>query len=134
MKKYVIIALLALNLAACTTLSRQEQLQLQQLKGQGVSIDKPVGSWDKPASPATAGLLNVLPGVGNFYLAMGNAGESPHYLYGFLNLLCWPFSIVWGVPEAVIDADIINQRDLLYYYQYDAHGVKELQESGIKLE
>ncbi|MDD3669277.1 MAG: hypothetical protein PHX68_03270 [Alphaproteobacteria bacterium] len=134
MQKYIALTALALGLSACTTLTRQEEVGLQQLKRQGVTIDKPVGSWEKPANPLTAGLLNLLPGIGNFYLAAGNAGESPHYIYGFANLLLWPYSILWGIPEAAVDAQAINKRDLLYYYQYDKLGIKELSQSGIRLD
>ena len=95
-------------------------MQLRALKGQGVSVDKPVGSWEKPASPVAAAALNILPGFGNFYLAAGNGGDSSHYLYGTLNLLTWPISILWGIPEAALDANRINERELIYYYQFVA--------------
>ena len=72
----------------------------------------------KPASPLLAGVLNILPGVGNFYLASGNAADSSHWIYGFGNLLLWPMSVIWAVPEAVIDANNINKRDMLDYYRY----------------
>jgi hypothetical protein len=106
-------------------------MQLQVLKGQGVTPDKPVGTFEKPASPAEAALLNLLPGVGNFYLAAGNGGDSSHYTYGTLNLLTWPLSILWGIPEAAIDANTINKREMLYYYNFDPHGKKELERYGI---
>jgi hypothetical protein len=120
-------------LSACTNLTRQEQLELQALKGQGVTVDKPVGSWEKPASPVGAAALNLLPGIGNFYLAAGNGGDSSHYLYGTLNLLTWPFSIIWGIPEAAVDANNINKREMIYYYKYDARGKAELLRSGVNL-
>jgi hypothetical protein len=103
------------------------------LKGQGVTVDRPAGSWERPANPAGAGALNLLPGFGNFYLASGNGGDSSHYLYGTINLLFWPISILWGVPEAAIDANNINEREMLYYYKYDAQGKKEAAKAGITL-
>lgn len=133
MKKTLAVVATALTLANCTSLTRQEQTELHLLKGQGVTIDKPVGSWEKPASAAGAGALNLLPGFGNFYLASGNAGDSSHYLYGFLNLLAWPISILWGVPEAAIDANKINEREMLYYYKFDNQGKKEAAKAGITL-
>ena len=36
--------------------------------------------------------------------------------------MTWPLSILWGVPEAAIDANSINKRDLLMYYMYDERG------------
>ena len=133
MKKTLAVVATALVLTNCTTLTRQEQTELNVLKGQGVTIDRPVGSWERPASPAGAGALNLLPGFGNFYLASGNGGDSSHYLYGALNLLTWPISILWGVPEAAVDAGNINKREMLYYYKYDAQGKKEAAKAGITL-
>ena len=111
--------ILVLILSSCTSLTRHEQNELRRLQTEGITIDNPRADWDKPASPAAAGALNLLPGFGNFYLAMGNAGQSEHYVYGVLNLLFWPISVVWGVPEAAIDANNINKRELVYYYTYD---------------
>lgn len=131
--KYLYL-LLVLHLCACTSLTRQEQMTLHRLKGQGVTVDTPAGSFEKPANPVGAGALNLLPGGGNFYLASGNGGDSSHYLYGFLNLLTWPISILWGIPEAAIDATKINQREMIYYYQFDPQGQKELAKAGKSLE
>ncbi len=86
MQKFCLF-LVAICLASCTTLTRQEQNTLRNLKAQGVTVDKPVGSFETPANPGAAGALNLLPGIGNFYLASGNGGDSSHWLYGTLNLL-----------------------------------------------
>lgn len=132
MKKLLsLIAIIAL--VGCTTLTRQEEMELRTLKGQGVTVDKPVGSYEKPASPASAALLNILPGFGNFYLASGNGGDSSHYLYGTLNLLLWPISVLWAVPEAAIDAKKINERELIYYYKFDPYGKKEFSKSRLHM-
>ena len=133
MKKILLFSVSVAVLAGCTTLTRQETMQLRELQAQGVTVDRPVGNYEKPASPVAAGALNLLPGVGNFYLGTGNAAESSQVLYGFLNLLSWPLSIIWAVPEAAIDADNINKRELLYYYTYDEKGKQELQKAKIAL-
>lgn len=133
MKKVVLFVFCTLMLSSCTTLTRQEHMQLRELQAQGVTVDKPVGNFEKPVSGVTAGALNLLPGIGNFYLGTGNAAESSHVLYGVLNLLTWPLSILWGVPEAVIDADNINKREMLYYYTYDEQGKQALKKSKINL-
>ena len=73
-----------------------------------------------------------MPGIGNFYLASGNAGQSEHYLYGTLNLLTWPISILWGVPEGVVDANRINERELIYFYNFDENGRIALADKGLK--
>ena len=106
---------------SCTHLNKQEQAKWRELQNLGVrESDNPV------ASPAMAGGLNILPGFGNFYLAAGNGGDSTQWLYGALNLVTWPVSILWGVPEAVIDANAINKRELIYYYDFDDNGKEEL--------
>ena len=117
MKKIIFISMILLS--ACTHLTASEQHQLRELKSQGIDVDHAQANWQKPASPATAGVLNLLPGIGNFYLACGNGAQSEHALYGVLNLLTWPISILWGIPEAAIDANVINQRELIYYYTYE---------------
>ena len=133
MRLFYLTALL-LCLSACTTLTRQEQNELRNLKAQGITVDKPAGSFERPVSPGGAAALNLLPGIGNFYLASGNGGDSSHWLYGTLNLLTWPISILWGIPEAAIDANRINERELIYYYKYDRQGQKELAQEGQSLE
>lgn len=133
MRLFYLTALL-LCLSACTTLTKQEQNELRSLKAQGVTVDRPAGSFERPANPGAAGALNLLPGIGNFYLASGNGGDSSHWLYGCLNLITWPFSILWGIPEAAIDANRINERELIYYYKYDRQGQKELAREGKSLE
>lgn len=117
MKKYFLLPLLLISIS-CTHLNKSEKEDLRELKSYGIreSDEEPV------AKPGLAGALNLLPGFGNFYLASGNGGESAHYLYGTLNLLTWPLSILWGIPEAVIDANTINQRELVYYYKFDKTG------------
>ena len=135
MQKIILLSMMStVLLSGCTSLTRSEEVQLQQLKAQGVTVDKPIGNYEKPASVGGSAALNVLPGIGNFYLASGNAADSHHWLYGFLNLLTWPISIVWAVPEAAIDANTINKREMLYYYRYDKYGKMELEKAKIMLD
>ena len=121
-------------LSGCSSLSYTEKTAIRSLKSQGITVDKPVGPWEAPASAGAAGGLNLLPGIGNFYLASGNGAEKSHYLYGFLNLLTWPLSIVWGIPEAVVDANTINERELVYFYIYDEAGKESLKNKGLELD
>lgn len=134
MKKIFPAAAALIMLSACTTLTKQEQNSLHLLKAHGITVDRPIGNFERPASPGAAGLLNLLPGIGNFYLASGNGGDSAQWLYGGLNLITWPFSILWGIPEAAVDANRINEREMLYYYQYDRQGKKDLAKEGISLD
>ncbi|MSP19487.1 MAG: hypothetical protein EXR74_07945 [Bdellovibrionales bacterium] len=121
MKKYFLLYLLLAQIS-CTHLNTSEREDLRELQSYGIRES----SEEDVANPLLAGGLNLLPGFGNFYLAVGNGGESYHYLYGTLNLLAWPISILWGVPEAIIDANTINQRDLIYYYKYSKTGKRKL--------
>ena len=105
MKKLATLYALAAVLTGCTTLTHQENNTLRALNAHGISVEKPAGYWQAPASPAGAGALNLLPGFGNFYLA-------------------------WGIPEAAIDANRINERELIYYYTFDESGKEALAERG----
>ena len=133
MKKLMFFVIGLTILSGCTTLNRQEREQIKELQEQGVTVDRPVGNYEKPASGVTAAALNLLPGIGNFYLGSGNAAESSHIVYGVLNLLTWPLSVLWAVPEAAIDADNINKREMLYYYKYNKQGREALRKSQVTL-
>lgn len=113
------ILILTVFLTSCVSLSGHERRQLYQLETKGISVATPPAEWEAPASPAAAGMLNLLPGFGNFYLAAGNAGDQSQYLVGAVNFLLWPFSVLWGVPQTVVDAKTINERDLLYFQTYE---------------
>jgi len=78
-------------------------------------------SVGKTKDPVAAACLNILPGIGNFYLATGT-DQGPQVLYGVLNLLTWPASIVWGVPQGAIDASTINKLETVYYYRHSEDG------------
>lgn len=64
--------------------------------------------------------------------SVGAFGQSEQYLYGVLNLLTWPISILWGVPEGVVDANRINERELVYFYNFDESGRQSLADKGLK--
>ena len=135
MRKSVYFSILSLFLlSACVSLSPQERNSLKSLKAEGITPQRPIGIWERPANPALAGLLNLLPGIGNFYLASGNAAEGSQWLYGSLNLLTWPLSIIWGVPEGIIDAQTINDKNFVEYYVFDKSGKESLRKEGFVLE
>ena len=134
MKKFSSLFIVWVLLSGCSSLSYTEKTAVRSLKSQGITVEKPVGPWEPPASAGAAGGLNLLPGIGNFYLASGEGAEKSHYLYGFLNLLTWPISIIWGIPEAAIDANTINERELVYFYTYDEAGKQILRNRGMALD
>ncbi len=112
MKKTILLIMLISSLEACTSLHTFEKSKLAELEYRGIPVPR-----EQIKSPSIAGTLNVLPGFGNFYLAWGTS-ETEQWLFGFTNLLLWPFSIAWGVPEAYIDAGTINKRHTIYYYTF----------------
>ena len=118
--KKLICIIAILLLTGCATLSRSDRATLNELRSYGIPPTEV-----QLKHPALAGALNILPGFGNFYLAIGTT-ESDQWLFGFLNLLAWPVSIIWGVPEAIIDANTINKKETIYYYTYDNIGKSEL--------
>ena len=113
--------------SGCASLSRSDQATLNELRSYGIAETEV-----QRKHPAAAGALNILPGFGNFYLAVGTS-ESDQWLFGFLNLLTWPISVVWGVPEAAIDANTINKKETIYYYTYDRMGKLEFEKRKAEL-
>jgi hypothetical protein len=59
-------------------------------------------------TPLTAGLLNLLPGIGDAYNGQWGAFVA--------NFLTWPLSIVWGIPEAATTATNQNHKETVYFY------------------
>lgn len=102
-------------LAGCATMRSSERVAYEALEPrlEATGLEK---ITDK--DPALAGTLNLLPGVGNAYLGQWGAFVG--------NLLFWPLSVVWGIPQAAIDAGTINKLDTLNYYSFGL-GKKELE-------
>jgi hypothetical protein len=135
MKKLTMVIMTYLvALSGCVSLTYQEKQNLAMLKQNGISVDRAIGGFEEPNSRLVAGLLNILPGVGNFYLALGHGNDSDQFIYGFANILLWPSSIVWAVPQGAIDAGALNEREMLYHYRYNEYGKKALKERGLKLD
>lgn len=124
MKRFLSIALVLLFFFSfgCTTLSHSDKAMLRELESYGIPATD-----QKIKNAGVAGGLNILPGVGNFYLAAGT-DQSDQWVYGFLNLLFWPLSIVWGIPEAAIDANTINKMETVYFYRFDQFGKMKFEE------
>ena len=123
--KKIIFLMMALFLSSCVSLSYQEKVTLKKLKKSGLNAEISANGWEKPVNPLLAGALNILPGFGNFYLGMGNGADGTQSIYGVFNLLLWPISPIWGIPQAVIDAKTINERDLVFYYEHTDAGQEE---------
>lgn len=132
MKKILFLSVLFLS--GCVSLSYYEKDVLQDLSRNGISADVSAEGWEKLAYPVLAGILNILPGFGNFYLGFGDAAEPIQSAYGGINLLFWPLSVVWSVPQAYIDAKNINKRNLVEFYQRNKIKKKHTQNSLEKID
>ena len=116
MSRLLVLILLCGVCGGCVSLSRTEREQFREIRELGLPTDA-----ERVKSPILAGVLNVLPGIGNFYLAAGT-DESAQWVFGMLNLVTWPFSVLWGVPEAAIDAGTINKKETVSYYRFNPRG------------
>ena len=117
--------------ASCAGLTPREQGQARQLREAGIS-ETEMGTKNGWVS----GPLNIIPGVGNFYLATGKDSGS-QVIYGILNIipgwLLWPVTCAWSVPQAAVDAGNINRRQtIVYFFETDA-GKKEFEERRAKV-
>ena len=130
----IAIVLFGILTEGCVSLTYQEKQNLALLRENGISVDRPAGNFEEPNSRLAAGLLNILPGFGNFYLAFGRGSEGVQCVYGLANFLLWPTSIVWAAPQGAIDAGTLNEREMLYYYRYNKYGKEALKQRGIVLE
>ncbi|MBI3818646.1 MAG: hypothetical protein HY286_08150 [Planctomycetes bacterium] len=94
------ITLLAV-LIACQAPSPSDKGRYQNITRQGYA---PV----EEKSPLVALLLNILPGVGDIYNSEWGAFA--------LDLLLWPISPIWAVPQGAITASNINKSATVAYY------------------
>lgn len=108
-------ALVALLSCGCVSVSPAERGRIEELRSRAPDGDPYPSDFSPPADPGLAAGLNLLPGVGNFYLASGAGGRPDHWLWGAANFLLWPISIAWAVPEGYVDAGRINDLALLSY-------------------
>lgn len=133
MKKLLLVAGFGLAVSGCVSLCYQERHDLEYLRANGIDVNHGRGGYEPPNSVVCAGALNLLPGFGNFYLAFGRGNDPVQGVFGFVNLLFWPISIVWAAPQAAVDAHTLNEREMLYFYRYDKCGKEELQRRNLEL-
>lgn len=111
------------SLSGCASMSRNELKTYRDLERLGVERER-------VKSPLTAGVCQIAPGVGNFYLATGT-DEDNQMIPGVVNIvpgwLIWPVGCLWAIPQGVIDANTINKKATVYYYTEDPEGIKEYQ-------
>ena len=115
----VIVGVLLFSVTGCVSMSRHDRIFYREIQTTGLDIDV-----HAVKSPVLAAILNILPGFGNFYLA-GGTEESSQWAFGTLNLIFWPWSVPFAIPEAAIDAVTINKKEAVHYYRYDHQGKAE---------
>jgi len=104
---------------SCVSLNRSQKDVVREMHRYSVDADD-------IKSPGLAGALNLLPGIGNFYLASGTQ-EKDQWIIGFLNFITWPLSPLWGIPQAAMDATAYNEKETADYFLYDPRGRTEWQ-------
>jgi len=114
------VLMLVVMLSGCMSLTQSEKNAVYELKSYGVKTCDV-----KVKSPATAAWLNLLPGVGHFYLASGSE-EKQLWGMAFFNLCTYPLSWFWGIPGAYSDAVVLNKKEQVRFYQYMPAGQEEL--------
>jgi hypothetical protein len=113
---FVLVAMLS----GCMSLTQSEKNALYELKSYGVSTCDV-----KVKDPAVAAWLNLLPGVGHFYLASGS-NENELWGMAFFNLFTYPLSWFWGIPGAYSDAEVLNKKERVRFYEYTPVGQEQL--------
>ncbi len=119
LKLNALLVLVAM-LSGCMSLTQSEKNAVFELKSYGVKTCNV-----KIKDPAVAAWLNVLPGVGHFYLASGSE-EKQLWGMAFFNLFTYPLSWFWGIPGAYSDAGVLNQKEQVRFYQYEPVGQEQL--------
>jgi hypothetical protein len=83
----------SLGLGGCAApLTSAQKRELEGYKVKGIALSE--------KDPAAGAWLGLLPGGGSFY--------TRHYGFGALNLLLWPFSILWDPVNGHQSAKYIN--------------------------
>ena len=118
--------MLCVILSGCASMSRADRAAFREI--QGLGLDTEAGALK---SPTLAACLDIGPGIGNFYLASGT-DQTGQWVYGILNLLFWPISVIWAVPEGAIDANTINKMETIYYYRFDPQGKQQFEEAKLR--
>ncbi len=86
---------LSVLLVSCSGLNTSQKREFKDWKASGLA--------EETKSEGLAAGLNVLPGFGDFY--NGNVG------LGVVNLLTWPFSILWAPIGGATGAEEVNYYD-----------------------
>lgn len=100
----------------CISLTPDEKQVRESIIDKGYSLANPPKGFVTPVSANKAAGLNALLGIGNFYLANHDAGAM-QWALGVGNLLLWPFSPIWAIYQGYADAETVNTRELVRYWE-----------------
>ncbi len=123
MSKFVFFCSVFIALAGvsgCASVRPESKSILEDARRRGLPENKV-----EQANPVVAGGLNILPGIGNIYLAINTDEKTTNWVLFPVNLLTWPVSILWGVPQAAIDANTANRQATADFYQFNSFGKSE---------
>ncbi len=76
----------------CASLNAKQEAEFQAMKAEGLEV--------KEKNPVAAAALGVLPGGGSFY--------TRQWGLGVVDLLLWPYSILWDPVAGYQGAEVIN--------------------------
>jgi hypothetical protein len=102
MRKFAIV-MLAIPLFSCAALNSRQKAELTTMKAADYYVQE--------KSPGTAAMLGILPGFGAFY--------TRQYGMGVVDLLLWPFSILWDPIVGYEGALAINYSETKAYARQD---------------
>ncbi len=105
--------LLVAMLSGCMSLTQSQKNAVYELKSYGINT-----ADVKIKDPYDATVLCLFPFAGYWYLAYGS--DEPK-LWAAV-----PFSWFWSMPAANSDAKVLNQKEMVRFYQYDPAGQEQL--------
>lgn len=122
--RVVAIMLLALVLTGCVSMTDREKRRKKEMQAYELDTRE-----RKIKSPTAATLLNLGPGLGNFYLAWetGQFTGTDMWIAGVTNLVMWPVSPIWSMYAANVDAKTLNTRATLDYYYHTGEGLRVIE-------
>ena len=127
MNKLLLLGSTTLLVVGCASVRSESKAKLQEAREYGLPTDKV-----ENVSSGAAGALNILPGFGNIYLECNQDEKTVNWVLFTVSLLTGPFSILWGVPQAAIDADSINKQAMVDYYMFDKNRNSEFEKAIVK--
>jgi hypothetical protein len=121
----LVVAVLVVG-SGCVTMQLQDKELYWEIKDLGLQES------GATVSPTYAGIISILPGAGNLYLAIqtGNGGQ---WFASICNFLLWPVSCLWAIPETIVDGETLRKLQVVDYYRYSRDGKRQLESARSRL-